>query len=67
MRQPALFDAILSRHSVRRFEPTPLDGTVRSRLEAIVDDVKPLVPERTWGTQLLSVAPDGATLAALGA
>lgn len=67
MPQPALYDAILARRSVRRFDPTPLDELQRLRVEEIVAEVKPLVPENPFSAPLVDVVPDGAVLASMGA
>ncbi|MBM3190833.1 MAG: hypothetical protein FJZ90_19195 [Chloroflexi bacterium] len=66
MQQPALYDAILARRSVRRYDPTPLDEAARGRIGAIIAQVKPLVPEHIFDVLQRDVAPDSDTMVALG-
>lgn len=40
-----LYQAILTRRSVRRYHPSPLNKTMLARADEIVSSVKPLVPE----------------------
>jgi len=39
-----LYQAILERHSVRRYDSAPLDASTLTRIEEIVQQVQPLVP-----------------------
>ena len=56
-----LYDAILARRSVRRYERVPLDDTSLSRVREIVAEVKPLVPANQFHA-LLRDAPPGTDL-----
>jgi nitroreductase len=43
-----LYQAILDRSSIRRYDPQPLDAAAMERVQQIIDGVEPLVPENTF-------------------
>ena len=66
MRSPDLYQAILARRSVRRYERTPLDEATLDRVRAIIAGVHPLVPAQRYQVLLRTTAPGEDLVAALG-
>lgn len=52
-----LYDTILARRSVRRFDRQPLDDHTLAQVRQIISAVKPLVPENEFQANLVDVPP----------
>ena len=48
MQQEDLYQAILARRSVRRYEKRPLDEATLAQVREIISGVKPLIPENQF-------------------
>ena len=64
--QNELYQAILARRSVRRYDKTPLDAATLAQVREIVAGVKPLVPENRFEVLVKDVAPGEDLVARLG-
>lgn len=62
-----LYDAILARRSVRRYESDPLPESARRQVEEIVPGVQPLVSGNRFELLLRDVAPGEDLVASMGA
>ncbi len=65
--KPDLYQAILSRRSVRRYEKGPLDDDTLARVRGVLTAVRPLVPANRYDVRLESASVAGDVAAALGA
>jgi len=45
---PTLYDALMTRRSVRRYRPEPLPDAVLDRIRALPDGIQPLIPENEF-------------------
>ena len=61
-----LYQAILARRSVRRYEKRPLDKSTLAQVREIVSGVLPLIPENRFEALMKDVAPGEDLVAALG-
>ena len=61
-----LYDAILSRRSVRRYRDEPLDKNTLALIDDIVDHVRPLVPENRFRVLRRDVVSGEDLIAAMG-
>jgi nitroreductase len=61
-----LYEAILARRSVRRYDDRPLDEDTLARVEEIISSVRPLVPGNEFHADLLNVTPGTDLVSALG-
>ena len=61
-----LYQAILARRSVRRYQATPLDKATLGQVQEIVQGVIPLRPENHFDAPFYSVTGSEALIAALG-
>jgi hypothetical protein len=61
-----LYQAILERHSVRRYDQTPLDRATLATIDKIVDNVHPLVPDNRFRVLRRDVVTGEDLIAAMG-
>jgi nitroreductase len=61
-----LYQAILARRSVRRYQATPLDKATLGQVQELVQGVIPLLPENQFEAPFYSVTGSEALIAALG-
>ena len=61
-----LYQAILARRSVRRYERRPLDKDLLAQIQGIVSTVKPLIPNNHFEVLMEDVLPGEDLVAALG-
>ncbi|TKJ29419.1 MAG: hypothetical protein CEE40_08400, partial [Chloroflexi bacterium B3_Chlor] len=54
--QTGLYEAILARHSVRRYDRTPLEESALARVREIISRAMPLIPENRFEVILRDVA-----------
>ena len=64
--QEPLYQAILARRSVRRYEKKPLDEAILEQVQRIVFEAQPLIPDNRYWTEIRSVASDEDLAKALG-
>jgi len=61
-----LYESILARRSVRRYDKRPLDETVLAQVQEIVSSVKPLIPGNHFEVLMQDVSPGQDLVTALG-
>jgi nitroreductase len=61
-----LYEAILARRSVRRYDDRPLEEDTLARVREIISSVKPLISGNEFHADLLNVMPGTDLVAALG-
>jgi nitroreductase len=66
LRQNSVYQAIVARRSVRRYEGTPLDPATLTLVREIIAGVKPLVPENHFDVLMKDVAPGEDLVSRLG-
>jgi nitroreductase len=62
-----LYQAILDRHSVRRYESKPLGKSTLARVREVVSEAKPLVAGNCFEVQMQDVSPGEDLVSTLGA
>jgi hypothetical protein len=61
-----LYDAVLARRSVRRYDNQPLDEDALARVQKIISSVRPLVPGNRSQALLRDVPPATDLVSSLG-
>lgn len=61
-----LYQAILARRSVRRYEKSPLDKDLLAQIQGIVSTAKPLIPDNHFEVLMEDVSPGEDLVATLG-